>query len=224
MNRDGTFMITNNFMNKHSISDWYWGYHTFEYGFNINLWSRLEIGYVCVILDGKRKPAPTDRDLIMFNQDRHFTAKVLLLREGDFGVSWLPALAVGMSDPTTHIEGQSYSGESVSGEGNGFFNRYYAVATKHFNTKVGAVGAHLGYQYNLRTDFPMNGPCVAVDWVPVWLNKPNFSLKAIAEYDSRTFNIGFVASIWEDRFEAMFELMAMKWVNFGVRYKLMLKK
>jgi len=58
MNRDGTFMITNNFMNKHSISEWYWGYHTFEYGFNINLWSRLEIGYVCVILDGKRKPSP----------------------------------------------------------------------------------------------------------------------------------------------------------------------
>lgn len=224
MNRDGTFMITNNFMNKHSISDWYWGYHTFEYGFNINLWSRLEIGYVCVILDGKRKPNPTERELITINQDRHFTAKVLLLREGDFGVSWLPALAVGMSDPTTHIGGQSYSGESVSGEGNGFFNRYYAVATKHFNTKVGAVGAHLGYQYNLRTDFPMNGPCVAVDWVPVWLDSPAASVKLIAEFNSRTFNMGFIASFWDDRFEAMFELMAMKWVNFGVRYKLMLKK
>jgi hypothetical protein len=69
----------------------------------------------------------------------------------------------------------------------------------------------------------MNGPCAAIDWVPVWLNKPNFSLKAIAEYDSRTFNIGFIASIWQDRFEAMFELMALKWVNFGVRYKLQLK-
>lgn len=30
MNRDGTFMITNNFMNKHSLNSNYWGYHTFE--------------------------------------------------------------------------------------------------------------------------------------------------------------------------------------------------
>lgn len=223
MNREGTFMITNNFMNKHSISDWYWGYHTFEYGFNVNLWSRLEIGYVCVIFDGKRHPNPTERDLIMINQDRHFNAKALLFREGEFGLSWMPALAVGFSDPVTHIGGQDYNKDSVSGDSNGFFNRYYVVATKHFNTNIGAIGTHLGYQYNKRTDFPMNGPCVAIDWVPVWLNKPNFSLKAIAEYDSRTFNVGFIASIWQDRFEAMFELMALKWVNFGVRYKLQLK-
>jgi len=135
----------------------------------------------------------------------------------------MPALAVGFSDPVTHIGGQDYNKDSVSGDSNGFFNRYYVVATKHFSTRAGTIGAHLGYQYNKRTDFPMNGPCVAIDWVPVWLKKPNFSFKAIAEYDSRTFNIGFIASIWQDRFEAMFELMALKWVNFGVRYKLVLK-
>lgn len=52
----------------------------------------------------------------------------------------------------------------------------------------------------------------------------NISLQAVAEYDARTFNIGFIASIWQDRFEAMFELVALKWVNFGVRYKLVLRK
>ncbi len=98
------------------------------------------------------------------------------------------------------------------------------VATKHFDTAVGVIGTHIGYQYNLRTDLPMNGPCVAVDWVPVWLDSPAASVKLIAEYDSRTFNMGLIASFWDDRFEAMFELMAMKWVNFGVRYKLALKK
>lgn len=46
---------------------------------------------------------------------------------------------------------------------------------------------------------------------------------AEAGYDSGTFNVGFIALIGEDRFEAMFELMAMRWVNFGVRYKLQLK-
>jgi hypothetical protein len=49
-------------------------------------------------------------------------------------------------------------------------------------------------------------------------------VKLIAEYDSRTFNMGLIASFWDGRLEAMFELMAMKWVNFGVRYKLALKK
>jgi len=36
--------------------------------------------------------------------------------------------------------------------------------------------------------------------------------------------MGFIASFWDDRFEAMFELMAMRWVNFGARYKLVLKQ
>lgn len=223
MNRDGTFMITNNFMNEHSISSSYWGYHTFEYGFNINLWSRLEIGYVCVILDGKRKENPSSRDLIMFNQDRHANFKLLLLKEGEFGIKWLPALAIGLSDPTTG-SGGDYTTQNVSGASNGFFNRNYIVATKHFTSKVGTIGAHLGYQYNRRTDFPMNGPCAAIDWTPVWLDSPAASVKLIAEYNSLTFNMGFIASFWDDRIEAMFELMAMKWVNFGVRYKLQLKR
>lgn len=53
---------------------------------------------------------------------------------------------------------------------------------------------------------------------------PAASVKVIAEYDSRTFNMGFIVSFWDDGLEAMFELMDMKWVNFGVRYKLALKK
>lgn len=56
---------------------------------------------MCTIFDGKRHPNPSARDLIMINQDRHFTAKVLLLKEGAFGLSWMPALAVGISDPVT---------------------------------------------------------------------------------------------------------------------------
>ena len=60
--------------------------------------------------------------------------------------------------------------------------------------------------------------------MPVWLDPPAASVKLIAEFNSRTFNMGFIASFWDDRIEAMFELMAMKWVNFGVRYKLALKK
>ena len=32
MQPDGTFMITNNWLNKHSTSSRYWGYSTFQYG------------------------------------------------------------------------------------------------------------------------------------------------------------------------------------------------
>lgn len=229
MNADGTFMITNNFINKNAISKAYWGYHTFMYGFNVSFWSRLEIGYVCVILNGAWDPRleeeKSERLKILRNQDRHFVGKLLLLREGDFGISWLPALAVGFSDPTTGA-GADYSDAAVGGSGNGFFNRYYVVATKHFATPAGQIGAHLGYQFNKRTDFPMNGPSAAIDWTPVWIQNKGIldNVKVILEYDSRTVNIGFIASIWENRFEAMFELQNFRWINFGLRYKLRLKK
>ena len=49
-------------------------------------------------------------------------------------------------------------------------------------------------------------------------------LNCIAEFDSRTLNLGFIASVWDNRFEAMFELQNFQWINFGLRYKLRIKK
>lgn len=225
MNPSGTFMITNNFLNKHTLASKMFGYDTFSYGFDITFFTRVEIAYVCTILDGKRRPNGSARDKIMFNQDRHFSAKFLLLRENDFGKSWIPSLAIGVADPVTGYGGHGNYGEGdVTTESNGFFNRMYVVATKHFDTGAGMVGGHLGYQYSLRNDPRFNAPCAAVDWAPVWLRKEGVvATKFIAEFDARTFNVGFIASFWDDRFETMFELMALKWVNFGVRYKLLLK-
>lgn len=225
MEQSGTFMITNNYLNKHSLSPDAWGYDTFAYGFSITFWSRLEVGYVCTIFDGKRKPDPSDRDLIMFNQDRHFYGKLQLLREGEFGLDWMPALAAGISDPTTGSSGGGYVDMNVTGSGNGYFNRVWLAFSKHFETSWGEVGAHLAYQYNRRRDYSLNAPAAGVEWKPVWLcglwllDSVNF----IAEYDSRTFNMGFVASVWDNRFEAMFELQNMSWINFGLRYKLRLR-
>lgn len=221
MNHPGTLMITNNLLNKHMLAANRWGYHTFAYGFNITCWSRIELGYVCTILDGRRRPNPGAVDLILMNQDRHFYGKVLVFKEGEFEQDWMPAVAIGVSDSIT---GGLFVGSEGS-SGNAFFSRYYVAITKHFKTSYGAIGVHAGYQYNKRPDIHYNAPCFAVDWSPLWMQVDNmFSTKLIAEFDARTFNIGFIASIWEDRFEAMFELMAMKWVNFGVRYKLVLKK
>ena len=226
MQDDGTFMLTTNFLNKHSIPTSHWGYNTFQYGIYISLWKRIEIGYVCTLFNGAWDPNPNKNEYwtIMRNQDRHFTGRVLLLREGEFGLKWMPAFVVGASDPfTTGIEGDI---ENTSGTGNGYFNRFFGVMTKHFYTAYGELGAHLGYQYNLRGDYPINGPCVGVDWSPVWLQNKGIldSLKLNLEYDSRTVNIGFITSIWKNHFESMFELQNFRWINFGLRYKLRLKK
>ena len=72
----------------------------------------------------------------------------------------------------------------------------------------------------------MNAPCVGLGWKPVWLLEKGIldGLDCILEYDSRTVNMGFVASVWDNRFEAMFELQNFRWINFGLRYKLRIKR
>ena len=226
MQPDGTFMITNNFLNKHSLSSGGWGYSTFQYGVSISLWGRVEIGYVCTLFDGKRKPTPSERDMITFNQDRHFVGRICLLQEGDFGLDWMPSLTIGVSDPTTGSGGDYTNPDSILTSVNGFFNRYYVVSSKHFTTNWGVVGAHIGYQFNRRFDYRINAPCIGVNWQPIWLQQKGLldNLSVIAEYDSRTVNLGMIASLWKNRFEAMFELQNLQWINFGLRYKLQLKK
>ena len=226
MQQEPTFMITNNYLNQHSLATSGWDYDTFQYGFAVSFWGRVEMGYVCTIFDGRKTSKQDAYWKIMFNQDRHFTGRVALLREGDFGLEWMPGLVVGISDPTTGSTNYEYTDADVSGVGNGYFNRNFIVLTKHFGTGWGAVGVHAGYQYNRRTDYPINGPCAGVDWKPRWLHDRWLldDLDLIVEYDSRTVNAGFIASIWDNRFEAMFEWQNFRWINFGLRYKLRIKK
>ncbi len=100
------------------------------------------------------------------------------------------------------------------------------VLSKHFYTSWGLIGAHVGYQFNRRDDYPINNPCVGINWQPVWLQQKGLldNLNLIAEFDSRTVNLGLIASIWQNHFEAMFELQNFRWINFGLRYKLRLKR
>lgn len=226
MQQDGTFMITNNFLNKHSLPTSGWGYNTFQYGFAISFWGRIEMGYVCTIFNDHWKGRQSRSGVWMVNQDRHFTGRVLLLREGD-GFDWMPALVFGMSDPTTASGDREYlSPDDVNGTGNGYFNRKFFVLTKHFQTTWGEIGAHIGYQFNRRADYRINAPCAGINWKPVWLQGRGVfdDLSCIAEFDSRAVNVGFIASVFDNRFETMFELQNFQWINFGLRYKLRLKK
>ena len=234
MHKSGTFVITNNFLNQHSLPSSGWDYNTFGYGFSITFFSRLEVAYACTIFNADWSPSaqlPTAsyRTKILKNQDRHFAARVQALKEGEFGLKWMPSVVLGVSDPTSGGTGENwgnYFDADVSGTGNGFFNRWFIAATKHFATPWGEVGGTVGYQYNQRADYPLNAPCAAITWNPKWLNvEGSFlsSFRLIAEYDSRTFNVGFTTSIWKDHFEAMFELKNMQWISAGLRFKVVLK-
>lgn len=227
MQRDGTFMITDNFLNVHSLPTM-WHYHTFQYGFFVSFWQRMEIGYICTLFIGAwdKRENLSYRDQIIRNQDRHFSARICLLHEGEFGWNWVPALVVGAIDPMSGGLTDYLKLEKVKGDGNGFFNRYYAVMSKHFQTPWGELGAHAGYQINWRTDYPINGPCAGINWHPVWLQQQGIldDVNVMLEYDSRTVNMGLLASIWDNHIEGMFELQNFRWINFGLRYKVRLKK
>ena len=229
MQESGTFMISNSFLNKAYVenpphNEYYWGYHTFGYGFSITFFSRLEVAYICTIFNGDWSPyAQSYRAKIMKNQDRHFAARVQALKEGEFGWKWMPSVVLGVSDPIT--SGRDYLDDNVGSESNGFFNRFYIAAAKHFDTPVGVFGAHAAYQYTRRKYIIPKGPCVGVTWNPVWLNRPDSflsSFRVIAEYDAKEVNLGLTASIWKDHFEFWTCLQACRHFNGGVRFKVVL--
>lgn len=215
MNREGTFMITTNYLNQHTNST-FWDYNSFGYGIDVALWNRVELAYVCTLMHGiSYYDTQPDVPVHWVNQDRHLSGKLLLVRDGEFGLSWIPSIAVGVSD---FDEGMFHYNKI-----NGFFTRLYAVASKSFQTPWGEIGGHLGYQWNPRLDYPINAPCAGIDWKPSWAQTKWLALDLMAEFDSRTFNIGFVASLWDDHIEAMFDLQALRWVSFGLRFKMHLK-
>lgn len=225
---EATFMITNNLLNRAFLPKDGWNYNTFGYYFDITFWSRLEIAYGCTIFNGKWDPnyeKLSKRGQIVFNQDRHFAARVHLLKDEEFGQKWIPDLAIGVSDPVTGGS-HDYVGSDVSGDGNGFFNRYYITASKHFNTGGGVVAGHLGYQYSKRKDGMPTGIQAAITWEPVWLNNPDWfmnNFRVTLEYDARCVNLGINASVWKNRFEVMAMLFDMSNFMVGARFKVVLK-
>lgn len=225
MERSGTFTITNNFLHQYTIpAKWY--YNTFGYSIGITFWSRLEVSYVCTLVQGEARnpdywPEYTWGRFV--NQDRHFAAKILLLREGEIWAG-MPGLAVGISDPVTGQWFGDYLSGDVSGEGNGYFNRTYVVMSKHFKTKIGEFGGHLGYQYNRRLDYYLNAPCAGITWEPIWVQDKWLEnrLRLVLEYDSRTVNMGIIASLFHRHFDFMIELNSFRYINAGLRYKIVL--
>lgn len=220
MQRDATFMLGGNFLNKHNLpNDRWWGYDTYNYYINITFFSRVEVAYICTLVQGKPNgfhwPEFTYGKFV--NQDRHFAARLQVVKEGEW---WkhMPSIVVGVSDPTTG-SGSDYKDMAVDGAGNGFFNRWYIAATKHFQIPFGELGVHAAYLYNKRTDYPLNGPALGVNFRPTF----HRNLNVIAEYDAKTVNVGATYALWADHFNFLFELQEGKYISAGLVYKVNLK-
>lgn len=220
MQQDGTFMLGGNFLNKHNLpSNNWWGYNTYNYFINFTLLDRIEVAYICTLVQGKKNgyhwPEFTYGKFV--NQDRHFSAKLQVVKESEWW-QYMPSIVLGVNDPTTGGT-HDYTESAVSGNGNGFFNRWYIATSKHFNFFYGKVGVHMAYLYNRRTDYPLNGPAFGINF------RPNIhkNLNIIAEYDAKTINVGATYSLWADHFNFLFELQEGKYISAGLVYKVNLK-
>lgn len=216
MQRDGTFVLGGNFLSKENLpNDNWWGYDSYNYFVNITFWERVEISYVMTLVQGKNNgyhwPEFTYGKFV--NQDRHFAARLQAVKEGEWW-KYMPSIVLGVNDPTTG-SGGDYTEMGVDGAGNGYFNRWYIAATKHFELPYGELGVHAAYLYNKRTDYPLNGPAVGVNF------RPNFDrdLNFIVEYDAKTINIGATYSIWADHFNFLVELQQGRYISAGLVYK-----
>lgn len=223
MQRDATFMMGGNYLNWRKVPfikrSWY-HYNTYNYFLNITFFKRLEVSYICTLNRGVPNssywPKPTWGKFR--NQDRHFAAKFLLMEEGQWW-EYMPAIVLGVSDPTTGQDGADYTSMDIKKTGNGSFNRWYIAATKHFQIPYGELGIHAAYLYNKRTDYPLNGAAFGVNFRPVF----HRNLNIIAEYDAKTVNVGATYALWADHFNFLFELQQGKYISAGLVYKVNLK-
>lgn len=220
MQKDGTFVIGSNYLNKNNLpSRKWWGYDTYNYFINITFFSRLEISYICTLVKGKKEisywPQQTWNKFV--NQDRHFAARLQIVKEEEWW-KYMPSIVLGVNDPTTGGRAD-YTDMSVSGSSNGYFNKWYIAMTKHFNILNGELGIHATYLYNKRLDYPLNGPAFGVNY------RPNFhkNINLIVEYDAKTINIGAIYALWADHFNFLFELQEGKYISAGLVYKVNLK-
>lgn len=223
MQRDKTVMLGGGYLDDHAMPS-RWTYNTWNYYLNITFFPWLEMAYTCNVFNEMIKRG--DKRLHMINQDRNFSARWRLWKEG-WWKEWTPQIVIGLNDPTSG----SWEGGSSSNDHryNGFFCRYYIAATKHFGFKgIGDLGVHAAYVYNERIDYHLNGPCLGANFQ---LNLPtdNFWKKAanglnmMAEYDSRTINVGASYSIWQDHINIIAELTECKYFSGGIFFKVHLK-
>lgn len=208
-----TVMIGGNYLNE-ALTPNPWNYGTYNYFVNVTIFPFLEVAYTATMFKAKTIGIGWLTDPEKFcNQDRYFSARLRLLKEGQF---WehMPAVVIGTSDPYT----ESGDGQIASADGNGYFCRFYLSATKHFMVGTERFGVSLSYMYNNRKSNHLNGLAAGVTYNPSVLP----GLRLIAEYDNINFSVGMSYLLF-DQLHAQFQLQKMKYFTGGLCYKIHLK-
>ena len=208
-----TVMLGGNYLNK-ELTPNPWNYGTYNYFLNVTIFPLLEIAYTATMFKAKSIGIGWYTDPEKFcNQDRYFSARVRVLKEGQF---WkhMPAVVVGTSDPYT----ESGDGEINTVDGNGYFCRFYVAATKHFMLNRERFGVSVSYVYNRRRSNHLNGIAAGITYNPSVV--PN--LRLIAEYDNINFSIG-ASYLLFDQLHAHFQMQELKYFTGGLCYKIHLR-
>ncbi len=224
MQRDKTFLAGASYLNSNATPSW--RYNTYNYYINITFFPWMEVAYTCTLnkgVPGGYWPESTWGKFV--NQDRQFSVRLRLIKENYWG-KYTPAVVIGANDVLTRDWQGTDEREQGSGfgspvtKGNGTWNRYYIAITKHFDfPQLGELGAHVAYVYNRRKSNPLNGLCIGADFRPAF-HKP---LQIMAEYDSKTINLGLGYSVWKDHINLIAELNECKYFSAGVYFKVHLK-
>lgn len=213
MQKDKTVMFGGNFMNK-EITPPGWYYHTYNYFLNVTIFPWLEIAYTCTLFQSQAIGIDWKVGKGKFtNQDRYFSARLRVLKEGQFW-KYMPAVVFGTSDPYT----ESGSGQIASIDGNGYFCRFYLAISKHLSLGQEEVGIHLSYLYNNRVDYPLSGIAAGITYNPSFYPQ----LRMIAEYDTKDFALG-ASYLLFNHLQAQVEMQKMRYFTGGLTYKIYLK-
>lgn len=220
MQQDKTFMFGGSFLEKHATPA-RWFYNTYNYYINITFFPWMEVAYTCTLHKALENDPYTGEGYWVpstygkfVNQDRNFSVRFRIWKEG-WWKEWTPQVVFGINDVTS---GKWNSDGGTLGPSqaptNGFYNRYYLAITKHFNWH-GKLGVHSAYVYNRRKEYPLNGPCVGINYIPSFHKRVNF----MAEYDSKSINIGSSYTFWKDHINIIAELNRCKYPSIGVFFK-----
>lgn len=211
MQKDKTVMLGFNFLNK-DLTPPTWYYHTYNYYLNVTIMPFLEVAYTCTLFKAEALGLKPYGYSGFTNQDRYFSVKLRLLKEGQFW-KYMPAVAFGTSDPFTS------SGSLFATEvGNGYFNRFYLAATKHINIGHEELAFSLSYLYNRRKEYKLNGIAAGISYSPSFAK----DLNLIAEYDSKNISLG-ATYLFFKHFQTYVLMQKMKYFTGGVAFKFCLK-
>lgn len=212
MQKDKTVMLGGNFMNK-EITPPTWYYHTYNYFLNVTILPWMEVAYTCTLFKAEALGLKPYGYSGFTNQDRYFSIRLRALKEGQFW-RYMPAIVFGTSDPFTSSGGGSVG----STEGNGYYSRFYAAATKHISIGKEEIGVHLSYLYNKRKEYKLNGIAASISYNPTFVPE----LRMIAEYDSKDFALGATYLLLK-HLHIQVELQKMKYFTGGLCFQFRLK-